>query len=108
MLWYPVKSREGPDRLARSLRRVAPDKRLRAEIAVATAQPQSGLSACGVIVLNPPWKLAAELAVILPALTDVLGRDAGRCYALDRLEAEPRARTGGRSYLAMEGDSQLC
>jgi 23S rRNA (adenine2030-N6)-methyltransferase len=109
MLWYPVKSREGPDHLARALRCVAPDKRLRAEIAIATAQPQSGLSACGVIVLNPPWKLAAELGVILPALCDVLGRDAGRCYALDRLEAQPRAhrRPGGAgSYLAMAGDDR--
>jgi 23S rRNA (adenine2030-N6)-methyltransferase len=106
MLWYPVKSREGPDHLAHSLRCVAPDKRLRAEIAVATVKPQSGLSACGLIVLNPPWKLAAELAVILPALCDVLGRDAGRCYALDRLEGEPRARTGGRPYLAAEDDKR--
>jgi 23S rRNA (adenine2030-N6)-methyltransferase len=105
MLWYPVKSREGPDHLARSLRCVAPGKRLRAEIAVAAAQPPSGLSACGVIVLNPPWKLAAELAVILPALCDVLGRDAGRCYALDRLEAQPRAHRA-RPYLAMEGDDR--
>jgi 23S rRNA (adenine2030-N6)-methyltransferase len=93
MLWYPVKSREGPDHLARALRCVAPDKRLRAEIAIAAAESHSGLSACGAIVLNPPWKLAAELGIILPALCDVLGRDAGRCYALDLLEPS-RARTG--------------
>jgi 23S rRNA (adenine2030-N6)-methyltransferase len=95
LLWYPLKDREGPDHLALALRHVDIGKRLRAEIAVAgAAEPQSGLRACGIIVLNPPWKLAAELAVILPALVDVLGRDDGRSYAIDRLEGRALAWSG--------------
>jgi 23S rRNA A2030 N6-methylase RlmJ len=69
---------------------------VRRDVDAGLAQPQSGMSACGVIVLNPPWKVAAELAVVLPVLMDVLGRDAGRFYAIDRLEGEPRERTAGR------------
>jgi 23S rRNA (adenine2030-N6)-methyltransferase len=50
------------------------------------AHPDAGLSACGVIVINPPWKLAAELEILLPALVEVLGRGAGRGHALDWLD----------------------
>jgi 23S rRNA (adenine2030-N6)-methyltransferase len=93
MLWYPIKSRDGPDHLLRALRSVAAEKRLRAEIATGAAEPQSGLSACGLIVLNPPWRLASELAVILPALVGVLGHSDDRGYVIDRLEGEPRYRS---------------
>ena len=93
MLWYPIKSRDGPDHLFRALRPVAAEKRLRAEIAIGAAEPQAGLRACGLIVLNPPWKLASELAVILPTLIGVLGRGAERGYVIDHLEGEPRYRS---------------
>jgi 23S rRNA (adenine2030-N6)-methyltransferase len=53
---------------------------------VSVAHPDAGLTACGVIVINPPWKLAAELEILLPALAEVLGRDAGRGHALDWLD----------------------
>jgi 23S rRNA (adenine2030-N6)-methyltransferase len=86
LMWYPIKDRDGPDRLARTLRQAGVEKCLRAELAVATAQPDGSLSACGIIVINPPWKLAAEIEVIGPALLDRLRRDAGGSCALDRLE----------------------
>jgi 23S rRNA A2030 N6-methylase RlmJ len=43
------------------------------------------LSACGVIVVNPPWRLAAEIRTLAPALLNALGRDSGRGYVLDDL-----------------------
>jgi 23S rRNA (adenine2030-N6)-methyltransferase len=83
LMWYPVKGREGPDRFINGLRRAGLEKCLRAEFAVASPGPTGGLSACGVIVVNPPWRLAAEVRALAPALLDALGRDSGRGYVLE-------------------------
>jgi 23S rRNA (adenine2030-N6)-methyltransferase len=85
LMWYPVKGRDGPDRLIKRLRRTGIDKCLRAEFAVSSPGPAAGLSACGVIVVNPPWRLAAEITTVAPALLDALGRDSGRGCLLDDL-----------------------
>ena len=76
LLWYPIKERSGPDRLAAMLRRaatapVAP-KILRAELAW-EPDPAGRLSGAGLIIVNPPWRLAEEVADhLLPALLPVL------------------------------------
>jgi len=88
LMWYPIKSRDGPDRLARMLRRAGIEKCLRLEITVAAAQPDGGLSACGIIVVNPPWTLAADMEIIAPALVELLGRDPGRGYTVDRFDPD--------------------
>jgi len=98
MLWYPIKSRDGPDHLAAALRRADIDKVLRAELKVAAPLEGGGLAGCGVVVINPPWKLAAELEILLPALADILGRDAGGVYVLDQLDRPaPRDRVKPQS-----------
>ena len=40
------------------------------------------------IVINPPWKLAAEIAIIAPALVNLLGRETGGGYVLEDLAAD--------------------
>jgi 23S rRNA (adenine2030-N6)-methyltransferase len=84
LLWYPIKSRDGPECIAKALQRAALGKTMRAELRVSNVP--LGMRACGVIVINPPWKLPAELQILLPALVEVLGRDAGRGYALNWLD----------------------
>src|SRR5216683_253498 len=73
LMWYPIKGRDGPDRLARILRQAGVEKCLRVEFAVGRPQPTGGLNACGIIVVNPPWKLAADIGIFTPALVDLLG-----------------------------------
>jgi 23S rRNA (adenine2030-N6)-methyltransferase len=85
LMWYPVKGRDDADRFIKRLRRAGFEKSLRAEFAVASPAPAGGLNACGVIVVNPPWRLAAEIKTFAPALLDVLGQDSGRGYLLDNL-----------------------
>jgi 23S rRNA (adenine2030-N6)-methyltransferase len=85
LMWYPVKGRDGPDRFIKRLRRARMEKCLCAELAVAPPGPAGGLNACGVIVVNPPWRLAAEIRTFAPALVDLLGREAGCGYMLDDL-----------------------
>ncbi len=85
LMWYPVKGRDSPDRFIKRLRPAGMGKCLRVEFAVASPGPAGGLSACGVIVVNPPWRLAAEIRTFAPALLNALGRDSGRGYVLDEL-----------------------
>jgi 23S rRNA (adenine2030-N6)-methyltransferase len=92
LLWYPVKDRDGPDRCIRSLRRAGVKGCLRVEFAVAAPQPDRGLTACGMIIANPPWKLAAEIRTFAPALIAVLGRDNTRSWRLE--DFSPGKTTG--------------
>jgi 23S rRNA (adenine2030-N6)-methyltransferase len=80
LLWYPIKERAGPDRLAAALRRGAgartAPKILRAEVEW-TPDASGRLSGAGLIVVNPPWRLGEELQQrLLPTLLSVLGRAA--------------------------------
>jgi 23S rRNA (adenine2030-N6)-methyltransferase len=94
LLWYPVKDRDGPGRFIRKLRRIGMEKCLRVEFAVAAPRPDGGLNACGMVVVNPPWKLAAEIGAFAPALVAVLGRDPNRGYLLEDLSPGTTTDTG--------------
>ena len=85
LLWHPVKDRDGPDRLIRKLRRIGVEKCLRVEFTVSAPRPDGGLSACGMVIVNPPWRLAAEIRTSAPALIAVLGRDPDRGWLLEDL-----------------------
>jgi 23S rRNA (adenine2030-N6)-methyltransferase len=77
LIWYPVKGRQGPDALARRLKRSGIARILRAELAVGATPAEGPLGGCGLIAINPPWTLAAELAAILPELATILGGHGG-------------------------------
>jgi 23S rRNA (adenine2030-N6)-methyltransferase len=86
MAWYPIKSRNGPDALARTLARSGIEKALRLEIAIGPLAADGPLAGCGLVVINPPWRLAEEAEVVLGALTEVFG-GAGR-HRTDWIGAE--------------------
>ena len=78
MLWYPIKTREQPDALARRLRRSGIAKMLRAELGIGPPSDPIPALGCGLVVVNPPWTLEQELRIMLPALAAVLsGADRG-------------------------------
>jgi 23S rRNA (adenine2030-N6)-methyltransferase len=88
LLWYPVKDHDGPDRFMRKLARAGIEKRLRLEFAVSAPRPDGGLSACGMVIVNPPWKLADEIRSFAPTLTAVLGRGPAAGWVLENLTPE--------------------
>ena len=78
LLWYPVKSRRATDSLARHVAGLAgagapAGKCLRLEFSVAPQSAGEALASAGLLIVNPPWTLAAELKVILPELEKPLG-----------------------------------
>jgi len=84
LLWYPAKSRRATDELAQRVAQAIgearpPGKCLRVEFSVAPQTAGQGLTSAGLLVVNPPWTLAAELKTILPELEKPLGQGgAGR------------------------------
>jgi len=88
MLWYPIKDRGEPDALAKRLRRLGLPKTLRAELTVRPLKDFRRLNGCGLILANPPWRLADELAILLPALAKILAAPDQGSFTLDWLVAE--------------------
>ncbi len=76
MLWYPIKAREAPEALARRLQRLAIAKVLRCEIMLGPPHADARLVGSGLIVVNPPFTLDAELRILLPALGRMLSPQA--------------------------------
>ncbi len=88
MLWYPVKSRRATDGLVRHVAEAAgsasvPAKCLRLEFSVAPQTADAGLTSAGLLIVNPPWTLAAELKMILPELEKPLGQGGAGRFRLD-------------------------
>jgi 23S rRNA (adenine2030-N6)-methyltransferase len=88
LLWYPIKERREPDALARRLSRSGIAKIARVELDLAPAQEDSGLRGSGLIVVNPPWTLEQELAVLLPVLASVLASNNKSKWRFDWLARE--------------------
>lgn len=86
VLWYPLKDARAAGRLGRRVAdRVAGNEHsrardeqlaercLRIEFQTGAAVRRDALTAAGLIIANPPWTLAREMAVIAPALASALG-----------------------------------
>jgi 23S rRNA (adenine2030-N6)-methyltransferase len=76
MLWYPIKERDAPDALARRLKKTGLPALLRCEISIGPPRADLGLAGSGLILVNPPYRLDAELKILLPALGRLLGPQA--------------------------------
>jgi 23S rRNA (adenine2030-N6)-methyltransferase len=76
LLWYPIKERAAPDALARRLRRLALPNVLRCELMLGPARADAGLAGSGLILINPPFRLDAQLRALLPELARLLSPEA--------------------------------
>lgn len=73
-LWYPVKDRMAVANLLSAIMAAGIGRLLRLEIDVDRPEAAGGLSATGLLIVNPPWKLAEEARILLPALTERLAQ----------------------------------
>jgi 23S rRNA (adenine2030-N6)-methyltransferase len=88
LLWYPVKSRRVSDSLVRDVAAAAdagpsPGSCLRLEFSVAPQTAGTALASAGLLIVNPPWKLAGELRAILPELQKPLGQGGAGRFRLE-------------------------
>lgn len=97
-LWYPIKGRGEADDLAKRVSKLGIPKILRAELTVSPVSDPTRLNGSGLILVNPPWTLEAELAVLLPALAGLLERQPnGGGFKLDWLSGEETGKNAGKS-----------
>ncbi|MEP7241770.1 MAG: 23S rRNA (adenine(2030)-N(6))-methyltransferase RlmJ [Devosia sp.] len=86
-LWYPLKEPREVNAFVSDLKATGIARVLRAELLVAA--PMAGrLYGTGMIVVNPPFTLEAELKVVLPALAKVLGASNGGSHRVEWLRGE--------------------
>lgn len=71
-LWYPVVLRQQIKRMLRDLEETGIRRILQIELAVRPDSDQRGMTASGMIVINPPWKLEQQMANVLPWLHKTL------------------------------------
>lgn len=71
-IWYPVVLRQQTKRMVKGLKDTGIRKILQIELAVRPDSDQRGMTASGMIVINPPWQLEAQMKKILPYLVNVL------------------------------------
>jgi len=86
-LWYPVVDRKNIDQLERKFIRSGIKKIQRFELGIRQDQFGTGMSASGMIIINPPWTLMDKMSTILPKLVASLGAD-GAFYKADELVGE--------------------
>lgn len=77
ILWYPIKDERAVRAFERDLAGRAIPKLLLAELRVRAPHADGELAGTGVVILNPPFTLEAQLACLLPYLARVLGRARG-------------------------------
>lgn len=71
-IWYPVVLRQQTKRMIKGLEATGIRKILQIELAVRPDSDQRGMTASGMIVINPPWTLEKQMKSILPYLSTVL------------------------------------
>jgi len=87
-LWFPIKQAATVTRLRRDLRELAAHARPQAveglwlELELAAPLPNQPLSACGMAILNPPWRFGEEAGMLLQVLVERLGGNAYTCEPL--------------------------
>lgn len=87
MIWYPVVDRERIERMEQGLIASGMRNIQLFELATEADTEVHGMTASGMIVINPPWKLKQTMDKILPELVSLLSDSSG-FYRSEQLVAE--------------------
>ena len=81
-IWYPVVNRCDIDDMLDGLKALGVRNILQIELGVSADTNERGMTASGMIVINPPWKLEQQMKTILPLLKQTIAPASGH-YTLD-------------------------
>ena len=87
-LWYPVVERGRNKQLEKAIKIRGLKNVQLFELGIKTDTHELGMTASGMIVVNPPWTLAADMQQTLPRLADVLGIEGAGLYRIESLAEE--------------------
>jgi 23S rRNA (adenine2030-N6)-methyltransferase len=73
LVWYPVKGADYAEQICAAFQSLGIPAMLKIELRVRESFDGGGLAGSGLIVVNPPWGLEAEMKILRPALAARLG-----------------------------------
>ena len=91
LLWYPIKDRAPVAAFHDELKASGIARMLVAELLLRPATDPERLNGCGLVLVNPPWRMEATLAGVLAKLADIFGAARGGGASVDWLVPEPVA-----------------
>ncbi|MCB1382978.1 MAG: 23S rRNA (adenine(2030)-N(6))-methyltransferase RlmJ [Notoacmeibacter sp.] len=74
-LWYPEKDRRAVEAFRKALQETGIPRILDIRLAVRAPSPEPRLDGTGMIVVNPPFTLEAEMAAVLPVIGALMAED---------------------------------
>ncbi|NOT84600.1 MAG: 23S rRNA (adenine(2030)-N(6))-methyltransferase RlmJ [Methylococcaceae bacterium] len=87
-LWYPVVDRKRSEALEQAIKATGIKNIQLFELGVTADDTLPGMTASGLVVINPPWILMAEMRNALPWLAETLGISGAGHYRIEQLVAE--------------------
>lgn len=87
-LWYPVVERRRNKKLEQALQNSGIKNIQLFELDIQADTAEHGMTASGMIVINPPWTLKSDMEHVLPWLADVLGENGAGFYRIQDLAGE--------------------
>jgi 23S rRNA (adenine2030-N6)-methyltransferase len=87
-LWYPVVERNRNQQLEKAIKTSGLKNVQLFELGIKTDTHEHGMTASGMIVVNPPWTLVSEMQQTLPWLANTLGIDGAGKYRIETLVGE--------------------
>ena len=85
LLWYPIKDPRLIARFHEAIGKIAPKESLAVELLLREPADTERLNGSGLVVINPPYTLQADLAMLLPVLVERLGDGEGARAQVRRL-----------------------
>jgi 23S rRNA (adenine2030-N6)-methyltransferase len=93
LLWYPIKDAKPIAAFRRQIAGLGFAKALAVELTIRAPDDPTLLNGAGLIVVNPPFTLAAKLEALLPELARLLAQGRGAAFRLEPLGSEGGAGT---------------
>ncbi|MGZ8152524.1 MAG: 23S rRNA (adenine(2030)-N(6))-methyltransferase RlmJ [Methylovulum sp.] len=87
-LWYPVVDRRRNHELEHTLQASGVKNTQLFELGLQADSNEHGMTSSGMIVINPPWTLEAQMQQILPWLAGILSDNGEGSYRIETLAAE--------------------
>jgi 23S rRNA (adenine2030-N6)-methyltransferase len=88
LLWYPVVARKRNQYMERALQTSGIKNIQLFELGIQPDSEEHGMTASGIIVINPPWTLLADMQQVLPWLAEMLGENQQGYYRVEKLVEE--------------------
>ncbi len=88
LIWYPVVSRTQTQKMIDSIIKLGIRRISQFELAIKPDNNQKGMTASGMLVINPPWKLHEQMQTILPWLKNTLDVEKTGSFIAQELVSE--------------------